>query len=61
MHIVPVPKIVVTFHEEDEVHSPLIIIIIYIYNIVYSVNLFYTFQAPVLEEVPIFMVCVQLF
>ena len=56
MQIVPVPKIVVTFHEEDEVHSLLIIIIIYI-----IVNLFYTYQAPVLEEVATFMVCVQLF
>ena len=57
MHIQYIMHIV-TFHEEDEVHSPLIIII---NNIVYSVNLFYTFQAPVLEEVAIFMVCMQLF
>ena len=56
MQTVPVPKIVVTFHEEDEVHSLLIIIIIYI-----IVNLFYTFQAPVLEEVVIFMVCMHPF
>ena len=44
MQTVPVPKIVVTFHEEDEVHSLLIIIIIHITLCIYLTPFRYQYR-----------------